>query len=141
MTKSVWDRVLGLAWLVYGSIELSRALYLFFHIRALARGGDPWDFIRISPFWLVLALIVIGGAGMAFGRRWAWITTLVLSLLYSAFSAINVHGLAYTWARYHPAVGEVTSLLLPFIVFWALTVWTVVRFFSRQRPWQSVATG
>ncbi len=134
MTRPTWDRILALGWVVYGTIELSRSLYLFFHTRALAGGGDPRDFIAVSLFWLVLALLIIGGVAMALGRRWAWIMILVLSLLYSAFSAINVHGLAYAWARYHPPVGEVTSLLLPLIAFWALTVWTAVRFFSR--PWK-----
>ncbi len=45
MTKSVWDRLLALAWILYGSIELSRALYYFIHIRVLARGSDLRDFI------------------------------------------------------------------------------------------------
>ena len=91
------------------------------------------------PFWVLLALLIAGGAGMAFGRKWAWIMTLALSLLYSAFSALILRGLLSSWARYQPPAGDVISVLLPLITFWALTVWTVVRFFGR--PWKTRAVG
>jgi len=92
------------------------------------------------PSWVFLALLVVGGVGIAFGRRWAWIMTLMLSLLYSVFSAFAVRAFVNIWARHHPPIGEVTSDLLPIAALWFLTIWTAVRLFSRPRPWRSTAT-
>ncbi len=141
MIKSIWDRVLGLAWILYGSVELSRALYYFVHIRVLVRGSDLRDFIGVTPFWVLLALLIVGGTGMALNRRWAWILTLVLALLYSIFSVFAVHGLANVWTFHRPPFGEVTVDLLPYVVFWLLTIWTVGRSLIRPRPWHSHVGG
>ena len=139
MTRSTWDMVLGLAWILYGTIESSRAAYQFFHFRALAHGSNLQDFIGISPFWVLLALLMVGGAGMALGRRWAWIMTLVLSLLHSVLSAFAVRGLANGWTFLRPPLGQITWELLPYVLLWALTSWTLVRFFVRPRPWNTPA--
>ncbi len=45
MARSRWDRILALGWILYGSIELLRALYYFIHIRVLVRSSDLRDFI------------------------------------------------------------------------------------------------
>ncbi len=139
MTRSTWDRILGLGWILYGSIELPRASYYFIHIRVLVRSSDLRDFIGVTPFWVLLALLIVGGAGMAFGRRWAWILTLVLALFYSIFSVFAVRGLANVWSSHQPPFGQVTADLLPYVVFWTLTIWTAVRFFSRRKPWHTEA--
>lgn len=139
MTKSVWGRVLGLAWVLYGSIELSRALYYFIHIRVLVRGSDLRDFIGVAPFWVLLALLIVGGVGMVLGRRWAWTMTLVVALLYSVFLVFTMRGIAYVWSRFHPPIGDVALDISPRLVIWFLTSWTVVRFLSRPKPWHTEA--
>ncbi len=134
MSRSTWDRILALGWVLYGTIELSQALYYFIHIRVVARSSDLRDFIGAAPFWILPALLIAGGVGMVLGRRWAWITTLVLSLLYSAFSAFSVRAFIDIWTHFHLPIGEAARGVLPIIAFWALTVWTAVRFF--RRPWK-----
>ena len=140
MVKSTWDRILSLCWVVYGAAELSRSVYLFIHIRALAHVGAIRDLIGISPFWVLEALFIVGGVGIAFGRKWSWIVTLVLSLLYSAFNAFAARGYVNIWAGHHPPAGEVIRSLLPVAALWVLTIWTAIRFFSRPKPWRSTAT-
>ena len=140
MVKSTWDRILSLCWVLYGAVALSDSLYLVIHLRVSERLGTFLDFIGLLPFWVFLALFVAGGAGIAFGRRWAWIMTLVLSLLYSVFSAFSVLGYVNIWALHRPPIGEVIRHLLPITALWVLTIWTAIRFFSRPKPWRSTAT-
>ncbi|MBZ5524686.1 MAG: hypothetical protein LAP21_20805 [Acidobacteriia bacterium] len=140
VSRSRSDNILGLAWVLYGAVALFNSLYLVIHLRVSERLGTLLDFIRLLPFWVFLALFIVGGVGIAFGRRWAWIMTLVLSLLYSAFYAFAVRGYVNIWALHRPPIGEVIRYLLPITAVWVLTIWTAVRFFSRPKPWRSSAT-
>ena len=140
VSRSRSDRTLGLGWVLYGAVALFDSLYLVIHLRVSERLGTLADFINLLPFWVFLALLVAGGAGIAFGRRWAWIMTLVLSLLYSVFSAFTVLGYFNIWALHRPPIGEVIRHLLPITALWVLTIWTAIRFFSRPKPWRSTAT-
>ena len=140
VSRSRSDRTLGLGWVLYGAVALFDSLYLVIQLRVSERLGTLLDFIGLLPFWVFLALFVAGGAGIAFGRRWAWIMTLVLSLLYSVFSAFSVLGYVNIWALHRPPIGEVIRHLLPITALWVLTIWTAIRFFSRPKPWRSTAT-
>ncbi len=139
MTRSTWDRILGLAWVIYGAAQLSNAAYLFIRLGIFRRVVTLPEAAAVSPFWAFLALLIAGGVAMVLGRRWAWVMMLVLSLLYSAFSALNVHAFLYIWTHFHPPIGEAARDILPIIAFWALTAWTVVRFFSRPLKTHAVA--
>jgi hypothetical protein len=142
VSRSRSDRILGLGWVVYGAAELFYSVYLFLrvYLRTFERTGTLQDFVMLLPSWVFLALLVVGGVGIAFGRKWAWIMTLVLSLLYSVFSAFAVRASVNIWARHHPPTGQVARTLLPMVALWVLTIWTAVRFFSLPRPWRSTAT-
>jgi membrane-associated phospholipid phosphatase len=134
------DRILGLCWIVYGTAGLSIAAYQYAGL--WPRGGRPEDLVWLLPTAAFRLILIIGGIGIALGRRWAWIIILLVSLLSALSSGLALRAFVFAiWPR-GVVFTEVLRTLVPTIAQWSFTVWTAVRFFSRPKPWQTArATG
>ena len=141
MSRSKWDKILGLAWVAYGVAPLSYGAY--WYVRDWRYIGDHLEEI-VQPLLgaaVFLLPLVAGGIGIVLRRKWAWTAVLVVSLLTVVISAFSLRALIFDiWPRHFELV-QVIRTLVPNVVFWGLTIWTAVRFFSRPRPWQTQSIG
>ncbi len=144
MTKSRLDRILGLVWVAVGVAELSLlASNLVSMWRLTGHTEIPAMTVGLLPFAVLFLLLIAGGLGIVFGQKWAWVLTLVVAILWSAFSCLAAAiSVVNIWLP-HPdrvIVPTMVRMLVTTLVLLGLTIWTVQRSFGWSRRRHSGST-